>query len=338
MGEHREEFVLAAVVLEQFVGAPALGIGEVAQARDVGHHEHEAANVAVLVEHRIGDDAKPGVAHLQVERLARELTGGADVEHGVIERERLAKHVAYRTAGDLGGRAAREREQRAVGAEDQPVVVQDGGGFGNGVEGPSPFHRGLAEAGLGVVGAEQRADRRDQFLRFDRLDEVAVGTAIESLGPALGVDEGRRGLQHRNVGGPFVGLEATADLEAVQVGELDVEHDEPRRLTRQHQRLVAGRRFPHVVADPPQGAAQDVPRGLIVVDGEDDTALFRRHRPPHGPERRGGRRTVGLRRRIRTGVSAGLRFRVRRARRAYPRPPCPAGVARGYRPKGSHRQ
>ena len=78
--------------------------------------------------------------------------------------------------------------------------------------------------GRGAVGAaEHRLHAGDELGRRERLGDVVVGAELEAEHPVdLGVAGGEE--DHRDRRGL---AQAAAHLEAVDVGEADVEHDEP---------------------------------------------------------------------------------------------------------------
>ncbi len=127
----------------------------------------------------------------------------------------------------------------------------------------------VAEAGVGAVAAadaaQERPDAERQLLERERLGDVVVAAAHEARDPVvLGVARGQE--DHRD---EVAGVaEPPADLEAVDVGEHDVEHDEvgggrccgdrARRAPRTRWRRVA-----HVA----QGRREEIgDRGLVVHD------------------------------------------------------------------------
>ncbi len=157
MREHREELVLAAIVLEQFVGAAAFRIGKAAQARDVGHHQHEAVGLALLIDNRIGDNAVPAFAGPQFGRMTLECRRGGDVEDRIVDAEALEEHGPHRSAGDLLLRCPDQGEQGAVGAQDLSVGSQDGGRLGDRIEGALPLVTEVPEIGFRVLAAQDVA-------------------------------------------------------------------------------------------------------------------------------------------------------------------------------------
>ncbi len=79
---------------------------------------------------------------------------------------------------------------------------------------PSPSHE--------VVTAQQRAQPRQEFGEVEGLDEVVIGPDVEALDAVVdGVTRGEHQDRRRVARAP----DAPTDLEPVDVGELQVEHD-----------------------------------------------------------------------------------------------------------------
>ena len=113
--------------------------------------------------------------------------------------------------------------------------------------------------------AHQRADPRQQLLALERLDEVVVGAAVESLDAVVGL--GARGEdQDRDVA---LGAQPAADLDAVEPRQAEVEDDEVGdELLGRRERLLAVGRGAHLVALLAQGAAQHVGDLVVVLDDQ----------------------------------------------------------------------
>ena len=86
----------------------------------------------------------------------------------------------------------------------------------------------VAQRVLRVTRAQQRAHRRDQHRGFDRLGQRGVGAALERAHRVLLAHVRRRHLEHEHRRRRRIRLEPAADLPAVDVGQVDVEHDQPR--------------------------------------------------------------------------------------------------------------
>ena len=122
---------------------------------------------------------------------------------------------------------------------------------------------------------QQRADPREQLLALERLRQVVVGAGVEAADAVLGL--GASGQhQDRHVA---LRAQAAADLDAVEAGQAEVEHDEVRdEAGGDVERLDAVGRGAHLVALVAQRAAQDVGDLLVVLDDEDAAAAGRRSR------------------------------------------------------------
>jgi hypothetical protein len=163
---------------------------------------------------------------------------------------------------DRGQWPAKQVAQGAVAAADDAVDVGQGDRVADGVEGDAPFPGRL----LGLADAQQRPHRGQQLARLDRLDEVTVGAPLQPPRAVAAVDVDRRHVQHRRAGGGRMRLNAAADLEAVDVGQVPVEHDEVGLLRRQAEGVVAGGRFQHLEAFAAEDAAKQAAVGVVVID------------------------------------------------------------------------
>ncbi len=125
---------------------------------------------------------------------------------------------------------------------------------------------------LGAADAQKRAHGRDEFVGFDGLREIAVGTALEAA-RAVGAARKRGGrLQHHRAR-PQV-LDAAADLDAADVGQFDVEDDDGRlQFLDLFQGLEAGAGFRDLETGPLQITGLRVARRLAVVHVQDDDAF-----------------------------------------------------------------
>ena len=140
---------------------------------------------------------------------------------------------------------------------------------------------------------EQRTDAGEQLSRRKRLDDIVVGTRVESLDPCFLA--GARGQQqHGHAAQSFVGANRGQQPEAVQTRHHDVAENEiGRATTRGRERLLAvGHGLDHVVGS--QQIAY-VAAHVGVVVGEHDPRAERRGEAPIASEER----IVGLR--IRAG-------------------------------------
>jgi hypothetical protein len=70
----------------------------------------------------------------------------------------------------------------------------------------------------------------EQAVGVEGLGEVLVGAALHALAAGgFVIHRGQEDDRYRGAGGGLLGLDPAADLEAVDVGEHHVEHDQPRR-------------------------------------------------------------------------------------------------------------
>jgi hypothetical protein len=82
--------------------------------------------------------------------------------------------------------------------------------------------------------------------------------------------ERRRDLQNGNALGAIAALQRARDVEAVNVGKIDIEQDEVGPVGRRGaQRFRAGRGLEHFEAVLPQRARVGIPQRCVVVDDED---------------------------------------------------------------------
>ena len=107
----------------------------------------------------------------------------------------------------------------------------------------------------GAAAAGERSDARDEFAEVERLGEVVVGTESQSFNSVL---DGVGGGQHQHATLGPLGHECPADLIAMQLGQVAVEHD-------------------HVVGDQPR-ACQRFAARVGDVDGDPFTAQTARDR------------------------------------------------------------
>jgi len=178
---------------------------------------------------------------LTVRTLGRHHRRPAEDLEGAVDRRR--QEIFQR-----GGRVDR---QGGLGELHQPVGQRLGALPG----------RVVAQHGLGG---------RDQFVRFDRLDQVGVGASVEALGAVDHVDGVRRDVDHREGAVRGIAFDPFADLETAHVGQLDVENHEVDPGAGQHrQRLPAGLRLAHRETGPRKPADQQISLGRAVVDDED---------------------------------------------------------------------
>ena len=137
----------------------------------------------------------------------------------------------------------------------------------------------LAQRVFGAAGAQERVDRGDEHRRLDRMRDVAVGAGVEALHLVDVVDEGRGEVDDRRARRRRRGAQAAADLEAVDVGQVDVEHDQVEGLGGQRAALPVRCR-PRCTVKPAARRTRPVEYrvGRVVVDDEDRGGCTRRHR------------------------------------------------------------
>ena len=138
------------------------------------------------------------------------------------------------------------------------------------------FHRGAQlfgqrlRATFGGPGAQQRAQRREQLGRLERLREIAIRTRVEPQHLVLRRDERRRGQDDDDARGARVFAEPFAHLDAIEIGELDVEqHDIDIALTNALERLHAVDDRDDLESFARQELIVHVARNLAIVDVED---------------------------------------------------------------------
>ena len=118
-------------------------------------------------------------------------------------------------------------------------------------------------------------DRRQQLLGRHRLDQVVVGALPQRVQRAL--DAGVAG-QHDRLRQLGQGRQPVDDLDAVHVGQLEVDQRHRRQLLLD-QREAFARALGHqgVVAAPAQDVAQGTQQMAVVLDDEDRELTARRH-------------------------------------------------------------
>ena len=123
--------------------------------------------------------------------------------------------------------------------------------------------------------AEMAANRGDEHVRLDRLEEVLVRARGEPLAAMVVVLVDGGLLDDRDRARDRVALEAPADLEAVDIGERHVEDDQIGREPGEPERVAAGRGLADVVAGVRENPGRRVARVGPVIDHENGT-----HRKP----------------------------------------------------------
>src|SRR5262249_14170381 len=138
-----------------------------------------------------------------------------------------------------------------------------------GVEGGPPLPGGGAGGLLGRPDAQERPNVGEQLARLDRLDQVAVGPFFQGLGAVVRIDVDGGQVQDRRVPGGRQRPQPAGDLEAVEVGQVDVEDDQVGPLAGQGQPFLGGLRLQDAVAGLAQEPAQGLAVGGVVLHVED---------------------------------------------------------------------
>src|SRR5262249_9118518 len=114
--------------------------------------------------------------------------------------------------------------------------------------------------------AQRRPHAREQLVHAERLGDVVVGAEIErrdlaGLVPAARQDRDRHALVARAQG--------AQEVEALHVGQPEIENDQIRLLLQELQRGLAVRRFQHLIALRGEAHAQQLANRGLVVDHQD---------------------------------------------------------------------
>ncbi len=123
--------------------------------------------------------------------------------------------------------------------------------------------RGHAARG---TAAQQRPHAGEQLLAFERLDEVVVGAHVQALDARL---QRVAGGEHQDRRVVAVVAQALGDVDAVQAGQAEVQHDDVRQ---ERVRLIepahaVGGKL-DLIALEPQRALEDLGDLLVVFDDE----------------------------------------------------------------------
>ena len=138
-------------------------------------------------------------------------------------------------------------------------------------------------AGGAVRATQHRLHAGDQLRGGEGLRQVVVGAELEAEDPVdLAVAGGEE--DDRHLGGL---ADLLADLEAVDIGEADVEHDEAGPVAAERvEPGAARRRLQDPVPLPFQVQADEVGDVVLVVDDDDRPLLHLDHSGPHAPRER----------------------------------------------------
>ena len=127
--------------------------------------------------------------------------------------------------------------------------------------------------GDGLGAAEDRLHAGDELTRRERLRHVVVGAELET-GDAVRLLVARRQHEDRH---RRLGTDATTDLESVDAGQADVEHDETDRVAGElRERLLAGAHPDHAIAVTAEVRPHDGADRLLVLDEQHRPARLSR--------------------------------------------------------------
>ena len=138
--------------------------------------------------------------------------------------------------------------------------------------------RALRFDGIEIDG--RGGDARDELAGAERLRQVVVGALVETE-QLVGLLAARGGHDDRRL---RAGVDAAADLDAVEAGQHQVEHDQVRGALGEG--VERGEAVPddaHVVALAQQVALDDLGDDGFVLDDEDAVALAGHAHPSLGP-------------------------------------------------------
>lgn len=211
--------------------------------------------VASLVAH--APARRFGVEHRAVATVEpRHLRGGIEMRRG--EREELLARIPEFRQGRV------VRREHAAGGE-----VDDPGRQRIGLEQHAVLRLRLATRLVRLARAQERANRRDHDRRLQRIGEVAVRAALEAVHAIRRLDEHGGEHDEGNRRGDGVGLDAPADVEAVDVGQLHVEeHEIGKPFGDGGERRLARRGLEDLEARRPQDATEQVPPRLVIASGK----------------------------------------------------------------------
>ena len=71
---------------------------------------------------------------------------------------------------------------------------------------------------------QERPDSGDQFHRLGNAGQISVGAAVETMDLVFDIDESRGDMKHGNCRRSRIGFDAAANLESVDIGQLDIKN------------------------------------------------------------------------------------------------------------------
>ncbi len=236
-----------------------LGFGPLVR-RHIREHPRQSVRAPVPRDRRAHRQPEPAVARLHLNR------------RGITPRGEIGQRgedLAHGPAHDRGELRIDQRRERPVAAHHRLVDPREAHRIGDRVEHQRPVAGSRAHLRFRVPRAQQSAHRGDELGRLDRMHQIAVCATFQPAHPGVGIGQAGREVEHRDVVGGGVGLDAAAELEAVDVGESDIEHDEVRPGRERVQALTPGGGLEHTEAMLAQDPAHGVAVGLGVVHHED---------------------------------------------------------------------
>ena len=214
----------------------------------------------------VADDGEAGVADAVARHVPFEFdvaAAGAEQRRGATPPSRLVERRGDLRDVDLPIVGTEDRQvpaddgialalehlrHRRVDVEEDEVLGQQRDAVHRAVEHRLEPGFALLDGILGAARAQQRPYRADQHRRFDRVRQVAIGAGIHAQDLVGIVDEGRREVRDRRPPRLRPGAQLPADLEAVDVRQVDVQDDQIGPLALGGvQRLVAAGRRHHAV-------------------------------------------------------------------------------------------
>ncbi|MCY1204250.1 hypothetical protein D9M72_157740 [compost metagenome] len=299
VGEHGQELVLALLLVAQRASRAVLqrhvladagnaqrpGIGGIGGIGDIGGIAGIGAR-GRLIRAVHGKSARADLAQLAVRPRHPEFdvhaaviqhAGESGLDAGAVGRDqavqaaaRVFHHVCCRMAPQRLERRADEQQPPGGGIEDPDHVGQRLRQLAEQVFVVVQRLRGAAVGIFRAAQPQQRLDARQDFLRLGRLDQVAVGAAVQRFDPLARLGHAGRGQQHQGARDLRVILDQPAHFQPTDIGQARrQQHQRRRMLAHQRQRRLASGRLDHRELAAMQDAALDVARPLAVLDIED---------------------------------------------------------------------